>query len=91
MSNNKQTPIQELIESITLLDSKDHIVLIPTISKAEIESLLNKEKEFITNFAMDYIFSGEVGCAIYADGPAELDIEKSARDYYNEIFNTKEK
>lgn len=90
-----RTPMQELIEWIYTIISalpdgsgaKNQMI----IAKEKAESMLEKEKEFTTNFAMDYVFSGEVGCAIWADGPPELDIDKSAKQYYEQTFNTKEK
>jgi len=76
------TPVEELFQ--LLWDTPQDKLTWFAIKKR----MLEKEEEFITNFAMDYVFSGEVGCAIYADGPPELDIEKSARDYYKYIKTT---
>jgi hypothetical protein len=82
-----KTPMQELIKELKdLQESLDPYGLHDAIEFAE--SMLEKEKEFVTNFAMDYVSSGNVGCAIWADGPPELDIEKNARDYYKEYINT---
>jgi hypothetical protein len=94
-----KTPIQELIEQ--LKEERDGFMNLPPYSNIQertancfgscieiAERMLEKEKEFVTNFAMDYVSSGNVGCAIWADGPPELDIEKNARDYYKEYINT---
>lgn len=72
---------------------KDHTSQAEALMMAakEVMTFQEKEKEFTTNFAMDYVFSGNVGCAIWADGPPELDIDKSAKQYYEQTFNTKEK
>ena len=78
--------MQELLEWVRATLPMD--LDTPIMIEQKIESMLEKEQEFTTNFAMDYVFSGNVGCAIWADGPPELDIEKNARDYYKEYINT---
>ena len=78
--------MQELLEWVRATLPMD--LDTPRMIEQKIESMLEKEKEFITNFAMDYVSSDNVGCAIWADGPPELDIEKNARDYYKEYIHT---
>ena len=84
----QKTPMQEHIEWLKeeieayalLLDVKKVEAL--TLAKEHAESLLEKEKE--------------VMCGIYDDAVAQIDTsyigeEKYGEQYYNEIFNTKEK
>jgi hypothetical protein len=75
------TTTQELIELITLKESKEDglIFLKPSITIAALESLLKYEKRLICDFASDVLDD-------YVATRSE-DIEK----LYNETFNTKEK
>ena len=69
-----KTPMQELLEWVraTLPMDLDTSRMI----EEKIESMLEKEKEVMCEFADDY----QRNC-----------FQKSADDYYNETFNTKEK
>ena len=73
-----KTPIQELIEIIKKRQEDDEAM--PFMYNDRIiklaESMLEKEKEVMCEFADDY----QRNC-----------FQKSADDYYNETFNTKEK
>ena len=70
-----KTPIQELIEQMwEIAKYGDSYEVAPCIEAAE--SMLEKEKEVMCEFADDY----QRNC-----------FQKSADDYYNETFNTKEK
>ena len=44
-----KTPMQELIEKITLKTRGDNTFLLPSISNSDIEELLEKEKQHIMN------------------------------------------
>ena len=69
-----KTPMQELLEWVraTLPMDLDTSRMI----EEKIESMLEKEKEVMCEFADDY----QRNC-----------FQKSSDDYYNETFNTKEK
>ena len=70
-----KTPIQELIEQMwEIAKYGDSYEVAPCIEAAE--SMLEKEKEVMCEFADDY----QRNC-----------FQKSADDYYNETFKTKEK
>lgn len=90
-----KTPIQILISELEEGLKQDEIKVGPKELMQNLlwrcNGLLEKEEEFVTNFAMDYVTSGSIGCAVWADGAPELDIDKSARDYYIETFNSEEK
>jgi hypothetical protein len=70
-----KTPMQELLEWVN-----DYPTEVPTIYKsaviAKAKELLEKEKEVMCEFADDY----QLNC-----------FQRSAYQYYNETFNTKEK
>ena len=69
-----KTPIQELIEQMwEIAKYGDSYEVAPCIEAAE--SMLEKEKEVMCEFADDY----QRNC-----------FQKSADDYYNETFNTNE-
>ena len=74
----QKTPMQELIEIIKKRQEDDEAM--PFMYNDRIiklaESMLEKEKEVMCEFADDY----QRNC-----------FQKSADDYYNETFNTKEK
>ena len=73
-----KTPMQELIDIIKQrINDDDSIPYMYNERILELaESLLEKEKEVMCEFADDY----QRNC-----------FQKSAYDYYNETFNTKEK
>ena len=74
-----KTPIQELIEQMwEIAKYGDSYEVAPCIEAAE--SMLEKEKEVITDAWMDDRF------------PLDKDwVKQCAEQYYNETFNTKEK
>jgi hypothetical protein len=69
-----KTPMQELLEWVRATLPMD--LDTPRMIEEKIESMLEKEKEVMCEFADDY----QRNC-----------FQKSADDYYNETFNTKEK
>ena len=84
--------MQELLDELKVdraeAKTDSAIAYIDGLIEFIVTDLVLYEKEFITNFTMDYVFSGNVGFAQWAGGPPELDIEKSARDYYTEYIHT---
>ena len=75
-----KTPMQKLIDALILKENKEdgYILLKPSITIAELELMLEKEKE--------------VMCGIYDDALARVDhnyIGGEGKDYYNETFKTK--
>lgn len=76
-----KTPMQELIELITLKENKEdgRVFLMPYITIAKLEAMLGKEKEVIMN--------------AYIEAGANLSdiIKEAAEQYYNETFSAKEK
>ncbi len=69
-----KTPMQELLEWVRKTLPMD--LETPRLIERKIESLLEKEKEVMCEFADDY----QRNC-----------FQKSADDYFKETFNTKEK
>jgi len=69
-----KTPMQELLEWVRATLPMD--LDTPRLIERKIESLLEKEKEVMCEFADDY----QRNC-----------FQKSADDYFKETFNTKEK
>ena len=69
-----KTPMQELLEWVRATLPMD--LETPRLIERKIESLLEKEKEVMCEFADDY----QRNC-----------FQKSADDYFKETFNTKEK
>ena len=69
-----KTPMQELLEWVRATLPMD--LDTPRIIEQKIESMLEKEKEVMCEFADDY----QRNC-----------FQKSSDDYYNETFNTKKK
>ena len=53
------------------------------------KAMLEKEREQIIDFTMDYVNSGSIGCLWDGDSAPELDIDTSAEQYYYRTFNTK--
>ena len=70
----QKTPMQELLEWVRATLPMD--LETPRMIEEKIESMLEKEKEVMCEFADDY----QRNC-----------FQKSSDDYYNETFNTKEK
>ena len=69
-----KTPMQELLEWVRATLPMD--LDTPRLIERKIESLLEKEKEVMCEFADDY----QRNC-----------FQKSADDYFKETFNTKER
>ncbi len=69
-----KTPMQELLEWVRATLPMD--LDTPRLIEEKIESMLEKEKEVMCEFADDY----QRNC-----------FQKSADDYFKETFNTKEK
>jgi len=69
-----KTPMQELLEWVRATLPMD--LETPRLIEQKIESMLEKEKEVMCEFADDY----QRNC-----------FQKSADDYFEETFNTKEK
>jgi hypothetical protein len=69
-----KTPMQEMLEWVRATLPMD--LETPQMIEQKIESLLEKEKEVMCEFADDY----QRNC-----------FQKSADDYFKETFNTKEK
>ena len=69
-----KTPMQEMLEWVRATLPMD--LDTPQMIEQKIESLLEKEKEVMCEFADDY----QRNC-----------FQKSADDYFKETFNTKEK
>ena len=69
-----KTPMQELLEWVRATLPMD--LETPRLIEQKIESMLEKEKEVMCEFADDY----QRNC-----------FQKSADDYFKETFNTKEK
>ena len=70
----QKTPLQELLEWVRATLPMD--LDTPRMIEQKIESMLEKEKEVMCEFADDY----QRNC-----------FQKSADDYFKETFNTKEK
>lgn len=75
-----KTPMQELIELITLKENKEdgYIILKPSIGTAKIEAFLEKEKEVMVDFAY------KCRNVMAAD-------EFAITHWYDKTFNTNEK
>jgi hypothetical protein len=82
----KQTAVQWLRDLYENQPAYDEFILDEQWEKA-----LEMEKEQIIDFAMDYVNSDSIGCLWDGDSAPELDIDTSAEQYYNRIFNTNEK
>ena len=76
-----KTPMQELIELITLKENKEdgYIILKPSIGTAKFQALLKKEKEVMCDFAKLY------------DDDLSDNIVRTREELFNATFNTKEK
>ena len=53
------------------------------------KAMLEKEREQIIDFTMDYVNSGSIDCLWDGDSAPELDIDTSPEQYYYRTFNTK--
>lgn len=79
----KQTAVEFLSEALRFTNKEVYAELYDVILNAK-----EMEKEQMIHFAMDYVNSDSIGCLWYGDSAPELDIDTSAEQYYNRIFNT---
>ena len=85
--SKKQTPMQELIELITLKENKEdgYIILKPSIGTCKFQALLDKEKEVIEKAWLNGVdYRDAKG---HASTYLEIELgEHLDRLYYNETF-----